>query len=141
MADDIRISSLKEQEVQKMISRAIASGKAHGIKLKQGRINPGNGDCAIEATLYNNNDRQCFATKYTLPISLYRKNWTADMAKRTVDSPWNTVGTNAWYKGWKDMAIPGTYERGIFGDLMLQAIACGVRKTLLIFNTYLLFMW
>ena len=57
------------------------------------------------------------------------------MAKRTVDSPWNTVGTNAWYKGWKDMAIPGTYERGIFGDLMLQAIACGVRKTLLIFNT------
>ena len=33
------------------------------------------------------------------------------------------------------MMIPGTYERGIFGDLMLPGIACGIRKFLLIFNT------
>ena len=33
------------------------------------------------------------------------------------------------------MQNPGTYERGIFGDLMLPGIACGVRKYLLIFNT------
>ena len=33
------------------------------------------------------------------------------------------------------MLIPGTYERGIYGDLMLPGIACGVRKLLLIFNT------
>jgi hypothetical protein len=33
------------------------------------------------------------------------------------------------------MLVPGTYERGIFGDLMLPGIACGVRKILLIFNT------
>jgi hypothetical protein len=35
------------------------------------------------------------------------------------------------------MLVPGTYERGIFGDLMLPGIACGVRKILLIFNTQL----
>ena len=33
------------------------------------------------------------------------------------------------------MLEPGTYERGIFGDLMLPGIACGTRKILLIFNT------
>ena len=26
------------------------------------------------------------------------------------------------------MIVPGAYERGIFGDLMLPGIACGVRK-------------
>ena len=35
------------------------------------------------------------------------------------------------------MLVPGTYERGIFGDLMLPGIACGIRKILLIFNTNL----
>ena len=114
MEEDISIFILKEKEVQKMIRRAIANGQAHGINLKHGRVNPGNGDCAIEATLYNNNDRLCFETKYTLPISFYRQIWTTDMANRTVESPWNTVGTEAWYEGWKDMAIPGTYERGFF---------------------------
>ena len=33
------------------------------------------------------------------------------------------------------MAMPGAYERGIFGDLMLPGIACGIKKILLIFNT------
>ena len=35
------------------------------------------------------------------------------------------------------MLQPVTYERGIYGDLMLAGIACGVRKFLLIFNTNL----
>ena len=35
------------------------------------------------------------------------------------------------------MLVPGTYERGIFGDLMLPGIACGIKKILLIFNTNL----
>ena len=30
---------------------------------------------------------------------------------------------------------PRVYERGIFGDLMLPGIACGIKKILLIFNT------
>ena len=59
------------------------------------------------------------------------------MFNRTVDTPWNTYGRQAWEEGWKEMLVPGTYERGIFGDLMLPGIACGVRKILLIFNTNL----
>ena len=35
------------------------------------------------------------------------------------------------------MLQPGIYERGIFGDLMLPGIACGVKKYILIFNTSL----
>ena len=35
------------------------------------------------------------------------------------------------------MLVPGAYERGIFGDLMLPGIACAIRKFILIFNTNL----
>ena len=35
------------------------------------------------------------------------------------------------------MMNSGVYERGLFGDLMLFAVACGVRKTFLIINTNL----
>ena len=59
------------------------------------------------------------------------------MVKRTINSPFNTVGMQEWYKGWKEMATPGIYERGIFGDLILPGIACGIKKILLIFNTSL----
>ena len=57
------------------------------------------------------------------------------MANRTVDTDWNIHSRQEWITGWKQMLIPGTYERGIYGDLMLPGIACGVRKLLLIFNT------
>ena len=57
------------------------------------------------------------------------------MANRTVDGPWNIYSPKQWMAGWREMLTPGTYERGIFGDLMLPGIACGVRKYLLIFNT------
>ena len=57
------------------------------------------------------------------------------MANRTVDTDWNILSRQEWLAGWQDMLIPGTYERGIIGDLMLPGIACGIRKYLLIFNT------
>ena len=57
------------------------------------------------------------------------------MANRTVDTPWNTLTPQQWIEGWKQMQDPGAYERGIYGDLMLPGIACGVRKIILIFNT------
>ena len=59
------------------------------------------------------------------------------MANRTVNSPWNTLGHQEWFKGWKEMSIPETYERGIFGDFMLPGIACGTKKIILISNTSL----
>ena len=105
--------------------------------MRHGSPNPAQGDCAFEAVIQNNNDRSCFPTKYPMHINYYRNIWTTDMANRTVNSPWNTVGSQAWYKGWAEMATPGVYERGIFGDLILPGIACGVKKVLLIFNTSL----
>ena len=68
------ISSLLEDEKNKMISRAINSGRNHGIDLVAGRPNPGLGDCAFEAILQNNNNKrnsfcQSITTEaYGLPI-------------------------------------------------------------------------
>ena len=58
------------------------------------------------------------------------------MANRTVNTPYNTMSPEEWHSRWREMLLPGTYERGIFGDLMLPGIACGTRKILLIFNTH-----
>ena len=70
-----------------------------------------------------------------MPVDYYRKIWVTDMANRTINSPWNIYSPEQWMEGWRQMLVPGTYERGIFVDLMLPGIACGVRKNLLIFNT------
>ena len=130
-----QISILFNEEKNVMISRAISSGRKHGVNIQHGSSNPGLGDCAFESVIVNNNNRQCFKEKYPLSISYYRRIWAADMASRTVDTDWNILSKQEWMKGWEEMMIPGTYERGIFGDLMLPGIACGIRKFLLIFNT------
>ena len=57
------------------------------------------------------------------------------MAQRTVNTEWNIYSAQEWYQGWEQMQVPGTYERGIFGDIMLPGIACGANKFILIFNT------
>ena len=103
--------------------------------MKHGSSNQGRGDCAFEAIVQNINDRGCFTEKFNLSINYYQKIWATDMANRTVDTPWNTLTPQQWIEGWKQMQEPGAYERGIYGDLMLPGIACGVRKKLLIFNT------
>ena len=73
-----------------------------------------------------------------MPIRYYRNIWVTDIANRIVKTPWNIYGTKIeWLNGWQEMLEPGIYERGIFGDLMLPGIACGIKKYLLIFNTNL----
>ena len=127
---------LKTEAIQLMLTRAIASGRKHGINLTPGRPNPANGDCAFEAAIFNVNDRSSFSVKYPMSIDYYRRIWSTDMANRTVDTAYNILGSKtAWYKAWKDMQEPGRYEQDIFGDLMLPGIACGLRKMILIFNT------
>ena len=133
-ADQV-IEKLLKKEKTLMISRAICSGKKHGINLKHGSSNPGTGDCAFEAVILNINDRSSFPVKFFMPVDNYRKLWVTEMANRTVDGPWNIYSRKQWMEGWRQMLTPGTYERGIFGDLMLPGIACGVKKYLLIFNT------
>ena len=72
-----------------------------------------------------------------MSIDYYRRIFVTDMANRTVDSDFNLLTSQQWHEEWKQMLVPGAYERGIFGDLMLPGIACGVQKILLIFNTNL----
>ena len=72
----------------------------------------------------------------TMSIDWYRRIFVTDMANRTLNSPYNTMTPQEWLSRWSEMLVPGTYERGIFGDLMLPGIACGTRKILLIFNTH-----
>ena len=128
---------LFEKERKLMITRAINSARHHNIHLAHGKPNPGQGDCAIEAVIYNINERSCFNQNFPLSINYYRRIFVTDMANRTVDTSWNIYSRKEWLDGWSEMLQPGTYERGIFGDLMLPGIACGVRKYLLIFNTNL----
>ena len=61
-----------------------------------------------------------------------------DMKNRTLhDKTWNIYSKSDWEAGWTEMMESGVYERGLFGDLMLLGIACGIRKIILIFNTSL----
>ena len=129
------MSNLFDKEKNIMISRAISSAEKHGIKLKHGTPNPGLGDCAFEAVIQNINDRKCFPENFLLPIQHYRRLWVTDMCNRTVNTEWNIYSEKQWREGWNEMLKPGTYERDIFGDLMIPGIACAVRKLILIFNT------
>ena len=83
---DKAISHLLNKETTIMIDRAIvsyqiiclkeliisilqASARRHGINLRHGTPNPGLGDCAIEATISNINDRSCYREKFNLSIT------------------------------------------------------------------------
>ena len=90
-----------------MIRRAIASAHRHGIKL---------------------NDRSCFQEKYLKIVDWYRHIWMTDMANRTRNTDYTIYTDKQWEDGWADMLVPGIYERGIFGDLMLAGILCGIKK-------------
>ena len=131
------IVNLMSEERSQMISRAICSANHHQINLKPGSPTPGFGDCAFQAAIQNVNERDCYKKKFPLPITSYRQYFVTDMANRTVNTEWNIYSHSPqeWIKGWQEMLIPGTYERGIFGDLMLPGIACGIQKYILIFNT------
>ena len=129
------IAILSDKKTTLMISRAISSAQKHGIDLKPGRPNPGTGDCAFEAAIFNINDRTCFQEKFQMSIAYYRRIFVTDMANRTLHSPYNTLPPAKWLRGWSEMLESGAYERGIFGDLMVPGIACGLKKILLIFNT------
>ena len=132
---DQDISNLLTKEKTLMIARCIQSAQKHGINLKHGSSNPGTGDCSFEAIIQNINDRADFRQNFPMSINWYRRTWTTDMANRTIYSDYNTLTNKEWLEGWNQMLAPGAYERGIFGDLMIPGIACGLRKFILIFNT------
>ena len=117
-----------------MIKRAISSAKEHGINLSPGTLNSARGNCAFESALFNVNERPCFKEKYPLSPDYYRRIWATDMKNRTLNDPtWQIYSDKEWEAGWNEMMESGVYERGLFGDLMLLGIACGIKKLLLRF--------
>ena len=124
---------------KRIFKRAILSAKKHGINLKPGRENQGYGNCSYEATIFNINDRTCFAEKLPMSPEYYRRIWNTDMMNKIMDEAnydWNPGLTNAQLtEGFEEVTEPGVYERPFFGDMMIAGIACGIRKRILIFNT------
>ena len=121
-----------------IFERAVSSAKKHGLELSPGSPNLADGNCAFESVVININERTCFAEKLPFSADYYRRIWVTDFKNKTVDDPtWNVYSRKDWENGWAEMMQSGVYERGLFGDLMLFAIACGVKKNLLIFNTSL----
>ena len=116
----------------------MASAQKHRIKLKPGRENHGAGNCSFEATIFNINDRSCFQEKLPMTPDFYRRIWITDMMNKILDktNPWNPGLTRTEIvQGFQELMISGIYERSFFGDMMMAAIACGLKKRILIFNT------
>ena len=119
-----------------MVQRAIASAARQGLELMPGRANPALGNCAFEAPIFNLNDRSCFNENLPMAIGYYRRIWILDMENRLFNSPWNPGYSQIeWHTGWEQLKEDNVYEIDFFGDLVLPAIACGLKKNLLIFNT------
>ena len=131
-------NNLFKYELNLMLGRAKSSAQKHGIKLISGTPNPASGNCAFESVIFNVNDRSCFVEKLQFSPDHYRRIWMTEMKNRTInDATWNIYSNKSWEEGWNEMMQHGVYERGIFGDLMLLGIACGIKKLILIFNTSL----
>ena len=66
---DKAISNVLSQEKEVMIARSVRMAKKHGINLRYGRSNPGTGDCAFEAVIYNINDRSDFEETLSINVN------------------------------------------------------------------------
>ena len=122
-----------------IFSRAISNAGNHGIKLKPGTENKGNGNCSFESVLLNINERVCFQEKLHMSPDYYRRIWTTDLMNKVLDGrlPWNPGLTKTQIQeGFREIMESGVYERSYFGDMMMASIACGARKLILIFNTH-----
>ena len=60
------------------------------------------------------------------------------MENRLFDSPFNPgYSRSDWSNGWNRVKQPRVYEVEYFGDFVVPAVACGLKKTILVFNTSL----
>ena len=76
---------------KRIFQRAISSADKHGIKLKPGRENEGNGNCSYEAAIFNINERSCFTEKFLMSPDFYRRIWNIDMLNKILckENDWN----------------------------------------------------
>ena len=119
-----------------MVQRAIANAARHGINLCHGRANAATGNCALEAPVYNVNDRKCFNENFDKPITYYRRLWMSEGEKIFFESPFNPgYSDSQWKDGFKKLKQSNIYKVDFFEDLIIPSVACGIKKRILIFNT------
>ena len=71
-----------------------------------------------------------------MSIDYYRRIWVTDMENLLFNSQLNPgFSRSEWHAGWEQRKEDKLYEMDFFEDLVLPAIACGLKKNLLIFNT------
>ena len=120
-----------------LVTRAIQSGKKHGISLVEGKLNAADGNCAFDAVLNNINERQCFPDKLLLSSVIYRQIWVTELEMESSKYPRLGAGysNEEREEHWNHLKQSGVYEVDFFGDLVIHSIAKGCNKNILIFNT------
>ena len=111
---------------KRIFQRAVLSANKHGINLEPGRENNGYGNCSYEATIFNINDRSCFADKLPMSPDFYRRIWNTDMMNKIIhNDDWNPGLSSAQLRqGFAELMESGVYERPFFGDMMMAGIHC-----------------
>ena len=128
-------------EIPEIVARAIRSASRHNIQLMQGRRNPGLGNCSIESTIYNIEDRREFTSdqKVKLHPKEARQVWLTELQTAIESNYPDVIPTNIpnfnVNKLWDKLKEDNVYEIDLLGDLMMNAISRGSKKRILIFNT------
>ena len=139
----IRMSGGANEDVHihDIVIKAILSAHRHGIQMAPGTPNPGQGNCAFEAVIFNINDRKEFKDNQKVYIhpKEARPLWIVELqtAIEANDPNFyvdNIPGVNT-EDLWDQLKRDGIYEVEFVGDLLLHAIARGSKKTILVFNT------
>ena len=127
----------KQNETPLMIKQAIESGRKHGIQLSPGILNNADGNCSFESVLNNINHRDCFKTKLQLDVNTYRCKWVTQLENDASNFPNIGAGFSLQERkeNWDRLKQSGVYEIPFFGDLVINGIAKGCNKNILIFNT------
>ena len=122
-----------------MVSQAIESARKHGIDLCWGLPNNAAGNCAFEAVINNVNARSCFEDKLPLDVHSYRHQWMTELQQASLNHPTLGAGFSDEEKEeyWQLLKQSGVWDVEFFGDIVVNGIARGSKKNLLIFNTSL----
>ena len=85
----------------------------------------------------NFNNRDCYERKLPLHPNMYRRQWITAFERDAVNYPniYASFTEQEKKKNWEKLKYPGVYNIPVFGDYVLDAIAKGCKKNILIFNT------
>ena len=102
-------------------------------------MNKADGNCAFDAVINNINNRQCYSEKLDISSEIYRQIWVTELEMESSHYPSLGAGYSEEEKreNWNVLKQSGVYEIDFFGDLVMNAIARGCPKNILIFNTSL----